>query len=331
MLGRQFTTWSAVAVSALIVFGIARAASSHYVERRNAFYQSQEAERKRLGLADWAQVKAKYPTPEITLCRAIHMAPGTTGEVTVRGKFSPGSGFLFENDDVEIVKESATATEYHATVRVPAGIGPTYSPLHVIAAVSGIEASPPCPAVYVGGKYEWDFTAQNGWLIKLSPRGDTFPKNGAEGVAYYTAQFYRANESKPFEVRDFNLGLGGPLYGSNYSGGFQQTEGGQGGQGDQASMEQLMKKAFDPSTSSEEREKLMQKVVEAQQAMMSKMSDQKAMMQQQQEQMKKDAEFGCKNMNFNANADPVEGQISCGQNVGTIWIKGVRRYVGPSN
>jgi hypothetical protein len=329
MLGRQLTTWSAVAVSALTVFGIARAANSHYAERRSAFYQAQEAERQRLGITDWSQVKGKYPTPEITLCRAAHMAPGTTAEVMVRGKFVAGSKFLFENDDVEVMKESATTTEYHATVRVPAGIGPTYSPLHVIAAVSGIEASPPCPAVYVGGKYEWDFTAQNGWLIKVRAKGDTFPKDGAEGVAYYTAQFYRPNESKPFEVRDISLGLGGPLYGSNYSGGFQEPAGGAGDPA--ANMEQLMKKAFDPSTSSEEREKLMQKVSEAQQAMISKMSDQKAMMQQQQEQGKKDAEFGCKNMNFNASADAVDGQISCGQNVGTIRIKGVRRYAGPSS
>lgn len=325
MMRQQISRWSAIVTAALVVFGIARAASSHYSQLRSAFFESQVAERKRLGLTDWQQVKAKYPTPEVTLCRAARVTPGATGEVTVRGKFVPGSKFLFENDAVEVVKESATATEYHATVRVPAGVGPGYSPLHVFAAVSGIEASPPCPAVYIGGKYEWEFTAQNGWRIKLQPRGDAFPKEGTELIAY-TAEFYRGSETKAFEVREFDLGLGGPLYGNSYSGGFVQAA----TLGDpNTDPEQLMKKAFDPSTSQEERQKLMERLAEAQQAMMSNMTDPKVMQQQQQEQQKKDAEFGCKNMQFSDAADSVQGQISCGQKVGTISIKGTRRFVGP--
>ena len=324
---KQLSMWTMVAICALVVFGIARAANSHYAERRSAFFASLEGERKKLGLTDWAQVKAKYPTPEITLCRAVHVAPGGTAEVAVRGKFVPGSKFLFENDDVEVLKESATATEYRATVKVAAGIGPSYSPLHVFAAMSGIEASPPCPAVYIGGKYEWDFTAQNGWQIKLRPKGDPFPKDGSGPITTYTAQFYRSGEAKPFEVRDLNLGIAGTLYGDSYGGQILESADSPGNP--QANMEQLTKKAFDPSTSPEEREKLMQKLAEAQQAMIASMSDPKALQQQQQDQMKKDAEFGCKNMNFNASADPVEGKISCGQSVGTIAIKGTRRFVGP--
>jgi hypothetical protein len=321
MMHQQLSRWSAVLLGALVVFGIARAANSHYAERRSAFYESQQAERKRLGLTDWGQVKAKYPTPEITLCRAARVVPGATGEVTVHGKFVPGSKFLFENDIVEVVKESATATEYHATVRVPAGVGPGYSPLHVFAAVSGIEASPPCPAVYIGGKYEWEFSAQNGWRIKLHPKGDSFPKDGMEATPY-TAEFYRGNETKPFEVRDFGLGLGGPLYGNSYSGGFAESS---NQSGPTVDMEQIMKKLSDPNTSPEERERMAQRMVEAQQQMMDPANAMKAQQQQQQ----KDAEFGCKNMHFNDSADSVEGQISCGQKVGTISIKGSRRFVGP--
>jgi len=327
MVNHQISKWSAIVLSALIVFGIARAANSHYAERRSAFFESQEAERKKLGLTDWGQIKAKYPTPEVTLCHAAHVAPGGTADVIVRGKFVPGSKFLFENDAVEVLKESATTTEYHATVKVPAGIGPGYSPLHIFAAMSGIEASPPCPAVYIGGKYEWDFTTQNGWQIKLRPKGDPFPKDGSGPITTYTAQFYRSGEAKPFEMRDLNLGIEGVLYGDSYGG--QLLESADSPGNPQANMEQLMKKAFDPSTSPEEREKLMQKVAEAQQAMMAKMTDPKALQQQQQEQMQKDAEFGCKSMTFNSSADPVEGRISCGQKVGTIAIKGTRRFVGP--
>jgi len=317
MMQPQLSHWSAVLLAALVCFGIARASNSHYAELRSAFYESQQAERKRLGLTDWAQVKAKYPTPEIALCRAAHIVPGVTGEVTVRGKFVPGSKFLFENDAVQVVNETATATEYHATVRVRAGVGPTYSPLHVFAAVSGIEASHPCPAVYVGGKYEWEFTAQNGWRIKLHPKGDSFPQDGANSTSY-TAEFYRGNETKPFEVREFGLGLGGPLYGNSYSGGFAEASNQPGSMPD---MEQIMKKLTDPSTSPEERERLAQKMTEAQQQMMDPTNAVKA--------QQKDAEFGCKNMHFNDSADSVDGQISCGQKVGTISIKGTRRFVGP--
>ncbi len=321
MMHQQLSRWSAVLLGALAVFGVARAANSHYVENRSAFYESQQAERKRLGLTDWAQVKAKYPTPEITLCRAARVVPGATGEVTVRGKFVPGSKFLFENDVVEVVKESATAAEYHATVRVPAGVGPGYSPLHVLAAVSGIEASPPCPAVYIGGKYEWEFTAQNSWRIKLHPKGDPFPKDGTESLSY-TAEFYRGNETNPFEVREVGLGLGGPLHGNSYSGGFSESSNQSGAMPD---MEQIMKKLYDPNTSPEEREALAQKMSEAQEQMMDPVNMMKAAQQQQQ----KDAEFGCKNIRFSDSVDSVEGQISCGQKVGTISIKGARRFVGP--
>lgn len=321
MMHQQLSRWSAVLLGALVVFGIARAANSHYAERRSAFYESQQAERKRLGLTDWRQVIAKYPTPEITLCRAARIVPGATGEVTVGGKFVPGSKFLFENDVVEVVAESATATEYHATVRVAAGVGPGYSPLHVFAAVSGIEASHPCPAVYIGGKYEWEFTAQNGWRIKLHPKGDSFPKEGMQETPY-TAEFYRGNEAKPFEVREFSLGLGGPLYGNSYSGGFAESS---NQSGPMADMEQIMKKLYDPNTSPEERARLTQRMVEAQQ----QMTDPANAMKAQQQQQQKDAEFGCKNMHFSDSADSVEGQISCGQKVGTIAIKGTRRFVGP--
>ena len=328
MMQQQLSRWSAVVLSALVIFGIARAANSHYMERRSAFYESQVAERKRLGLTDWGQVKAKYPTPEITLCRAAHVAPGTTAEVTVRGKFVPGSKFLFENDVVEVVKESATATEYHATVRVPAGVGPGYSPLHVLAAVSAIEASPPCPAVYIGGKYEWEFTAQNGWRIKLHPKGDSFPKDGMESTPY-TAEFYRGNETKPFEVREFGLGIVGPLYGNSYSGGFAEASNQSGAMPD---MEQIMKKLSDPNLNPEERDRLTQQMMEAQVKAMEaqqKMMDPANMMKAQQQQQQKDAQFGCKNMHFNDGTDSVEGQISCGQKIGTISIKGTRRFVGP--
>jgi len=317
MANDRFCKWAAFVAGVLLIFGIARASNSHYAEHRTAFFEAQEAERKRLGLTDWAQVRAKGPTPEITLCHAAHLTPGATGDVAIGGKFAPGSKFLFENDDVEVVKENATATEYHATVRVASGIGPAYSPLHVFSPVSGIEAK--CPAVYIGGKYEWDFTAQNGWRIKLYPASDVFPKEGSDPVVQYTAEFYRGTESKPFEVRALSLGLAGTLYGNSYGGGLAQSASASGGS--QPDMQKIMQKMSDPSTSPEEREKLATQMMDLQQQMIQQV-------QSAQQQQQKDAEFGCQSMNFSGSADPVEGQVSCGPN-GNLKIKGTRRFLGP--
>ena len=317
MVHAQISKWTTALACLLAAFGIARAANSHYADQRTAFFASQEAERKRQGLADWKQIKAMYPTPEITLCRAARVVPGASADVTVRGKFVPGSKFLFENDDVQVVKENATPTEYHATIRVPSGIGPGYSPLHVFSAVSGIEAGAPCRAVYIGGKYEWNFTAQNGWRIKLSPKGEVFPKDGSASEVSYTADFYRGNDTQPFAQRVLSLGLGGTLYGNSYSGGFEQPASSQ--EGAMADMQQILQKAYDPKTSPEERARLMQRVGE----MGEKMSDPNLVQKQQ-----KEAQFACGNINFTANEDPVEGQLSC-QQEGTIKFRGTRRFVGP--
>jgi hypothetical protein len=321
MANDRFCKWAVFVVGILLVLGIARASNSHYAEQRTAFFQSQEAESQRLGLTDRKQISVRYPTPEIKLCHPAHLTPGTTANLTVRGKFVPGSKFLFENDDVEVVKENATAAEYQATLRVPSSVGPGYSPLHVFAAVSGYEAT--CPAVYIGGKYEWDFTAQNGWRIKLHPAGDTFPTEGSAPEVKYTAEFYRGNESKPFEVREFGLGLGGTLYGNSYSGGLTQPAqpASASGGSTQADMQKLMQKLMDPNTSVQEKR-------EAGQQLRDLQLQGAKQLQSMQQQGQEDFKFQCQNMNFSGNADPVEGELSCGPN-GTLKIKGTRRFVGP--
>jgi len=218
-----------------------------------------------------------------------------------------------------VVKENATATEYQATLRVPSSIGPGYSPLHVFSAISGYEAIYPA-AVYFGGKYEWDFTAENGWRIKLHPAGDAFPTEGSAPVVKYTAEFYRGNEPKPFEVREFGLGLGGTLHGNSYSGGLTQPASASGGsQGDD--MQKLMQKLMDPNTTAQERQELAKRMQDFQRQMVQQGQ---SMVQQSQE----DVKFHCENMNFSGNADPIEGQVSCGPD-GTLKIKGTRRFVGP--
>jgi hypothetical protein len=324
--------WIAFAVGLLLVFGIARASTSRYVERRNAIFQSLATEQQRLGLTDRVQLFAKYPSPEITLCRAARVAPGATGEVAVSGKFIAGTKFLFENDDVDVVQEKPTASDYHATVRAPSGIGPSVAFLHAFTPVSGGEAK--CTALYIGGRYEWEFTAQNGWRIQLHPKEAFHSEGGSSSpVSVYRAEFYRGNESKPFEVRELRLGLEGALYQNSYGGSLQETQETPGNQGSsQADLQKMAQRLSDPSLSAQERAQLMQRLSEASQQMMQqqqgaiqKMSDPNYLQEQQQKQ----AEFGCQNMNFNLKAGVAEGQIACGQKVGRLPVKGTMRFVGP--
>lgn len=320
MKTNRLSSWTAIALSVLVVIGIVRASTNHYVERRTALFQSLDDERKRLGLSDRKEIFAKYPSPEITLCKAVRVAPGGSGEVVVEGKFAPGTHFLFENDDVDVVKENATATEYHATVRAASGAGPSYAQLHIFTPVSGGNAE--CTAVSIRGNYEWDFTAQNGWRIKLRPKGNANDSSDPK-VAVYKAEFYRASESQPFEVLDLSLGLGGPLYGNSYGGGLKEPENQAGSQDD---FQALMKKLSDPNLTDEERSKLTERMVQ----MTTQMAQQQqAAIQKAAEQQQKQAEFGCQSINFDATADPVEGRVTCGQKVGTLTFKGTRRFVGP--
>lgn len=323
----RFSKWIAFAVVVVVVIGIVRASTNKYTERRQALWASQAAERQRQGLADHKALFAKYPTPEITLCQPAHLAPGGTGETILRGKFTPGSQFLFENDDVDVVKENATATEYRATVKAAAGVGPGVATVHVFTPVSASTVA--CTGAFIGGKYEWNFTAANGWRIKVHPKGDTFPKDPSVQIVLYTAEFYRGSEAKPFEVRDFRLGLGGPLYGDTYGGSLDEAQGGPGSADD---MQAIMQKLADPKLSDAERNQLMQKMMAAQQQMvqqqqasMQNMSDPSYIQKQQQKQ----AEFGCQRMQFNTGSDAVSGQVSCGQKVGNLSIQGSRQFLGP--
>lgn len=328
MLRNKTPRWTVFAVSVLLIFGIARASTSHYVQRRTALFQSLEAARQRLGLTDRVQLFAKYPTPEITLCQATRVAPGATGEVAVRGKFITGTQFLFENDDVDVVKENATAAEYHATVRTLAGVGPSVALLHAFAPVSGGQTN--CTAVYIGGRYEWEFTAQNGWRIKLHPKEPFHTEGSSSPVSIYTAEFYRGSESQPFEVRQLRLGLEGALWQNSYGGALQEVQNNQGNS--PADVQKMAQKLADPSLSSQERDQLMkhmtemtQQMVQQQQGAIQKMSDPNYIQQERQKQ----AEFGCQNMNFSLKAGVAEGQVSCGEKVGRLAVKGTMRFVGP--
>ncbi len=187
------------------------APASRYEERLRAIRTELANERARLGL-DREALAEKYPTPEITLCPITRVVPGGSAELVTRGNFSPGTKFLIgdDRDNMEVVKEAITPTGYRATVKAAPDAPPGMVGLEAFA-LSGITSG--CTAVYIGGKYEWDFSADNGWRIKLKMLNEGFTaKQEAQIKPVYCAEFYRGDETKPFEARGVEVSYDGRTY-----------------------------------------------------------------------------------------------------------------------
>ena len=175
---------AAVVVAILLVAGVIRAVSDRFSERRDAILAACRSELKSAGLTAEA-AKKKYPTPELALCRCASVVPGGVGEVVVRGTFRQGTKFLFSSDKVQVVKEALVAapgqkeSEYHATIKAAQLSLPEFISLQSFEPqlCRGIS----CAAVYIGGKYEWNFTADNGWKIPAQASQRTRLQPGRSG------------------------------------------------------------------------------------------------------------------------------------------------------
>src|SRR5512136_770201 len=159
-----------LAALALVVLGLARAAQLRFQQKAEEARAKARAQAQQMGLTRDA-AKAKSPTPEITMVKAACIPPGGTGEVVVQGKFAPGAQFIFENDNLEVVKEAQTGNQYRATVKAAAGIGPETAGVMVVAPFTGMSASRD-NAVFIGAKFEWTMQAANGWKIVGRPAGE---------------------------------------------------------------------------------------------------------------------------------------------------------------
>lgn len=329
MAKKSWTTLLAVAIIFLWVLGIARASTRQYQQRQKALLIEVAAERARLGLTDSKVLFAKYPTPEITLCRMIRVLPGTSGEVVLRGKFAPGTKFLFENDNVEVVKELATPAEYRATVRVPPGIGPSYAFLYAYAPVSG--ANVRCHALYIGGKYEWDFTAENGWRILLRMLDENITSDaGRPPEPVYRVEFYRGSEPKPFETLEVNFGLEASPWEDSYAGSLREPKAVQGSA--EAEVQKLIEKMTKGQLSPKEMEQVSQRLAELSEKMMQEQQATIAKITSPdyaKELERKQQEFGCYYLNARLTPAGVEGDVTCGEKVGTVKLKGTMKFVGP--
>lgn len=338
MAKKNFGTFVALTVALLLLWGIVRAATSRYEEQKKGVEAQCVAEQKRLGLTREAlgvkyqkTLYEKYPTPEIALCRLVRLVPGGSAEFALKGTFAPGTKFLLDHDSVQVLNPTATATDYRATFKVPAGAGPGVAFIEAVTPVSC--AYNRCRALYIGGKYEWDFTAASGWRVKLKMGKEEEGSGEQELRIVYSGEFYLEGQTTPFQVREVSVSAGSrgeEEGGEEEEGEKSGYEGYSGRIGEPkseaaAEMQQLQMKMMDPNLSEEEREEVMEKY----QALMGKL-----VAGDPGQRRKWKQEMGCESMSFKlTTGGNVEGELSgCNENVvprGRVKFKGTMKYLGP--
>ena len=318
-IGRTVTF---VLVSTLLAWGLTRAAISNYEQKRKEILAGCKAERDKLGKSD-PQLCGKYPTPEIGLVKAGAITPGATVEVTIPGKYPPGTRFLFGSDSIEVQKESLVGNTYTASLRVSPDAGPERISLDAFGPVcckSGRRDN----ALTIGGNFEWNFTAVNGWRIKTAP----WPREGAisrSGDIKYMLEFYRGNETTPFTRRSGTLMPKDERPPSYYFSIGSQDE---SEMETQAEMEKLYKALANPKLSSAERKVLMDKIKvisEKTNESLGKMADPAYQKQRRAQQ----EEFGCSALTVSKEAAGLSGYMNCSSKVGTsIKVTGTMNLAG---
>jgi hypothetical protein len=301
-------------VLALLGFGLTRAATSRFREKEEAILKVCREQRASAAPA------VRPPTPEIRMVSSACIKPGATGEVVLKGRFPQGTKFVFENDNLEVVKETVLENDYHATLRAAPDMGPQ------TATVTGI--TPTCRtirqerAVTVTGKFEWTMNAANGWKIVARPKGNKACGGQDSSDEPYELSFYRQGEANPFEKRSATLYFS--IYEStNYR--FRISQDDPAMQGGVESMTALMQKLQDRSLTDAQRDKLMQQIEQAQakmQADMQKMMDPAYIKAQEAKKL----EFGCERIGLAVQGANFTGEMGCAQKVGTrIAITGTLR------
>lgn len=300
--------WAGVA--AVVVLGVCRAARFRYQDKEEAIFKSCREELQKLGLTRGA-AKSKYPTPEIRMEGAPScVLPGATGQVVIRGKFAPGTKFVLENDNLEVVTETVTPTEYRATVKAAAGIGPQTAGVLAITPVTGLTARQ-SDAVIVGGRYEWTMEAKNGWRVVARASGtNACATAGGTGLPY-DVLFYKGGEANPFEKRSARL-----YYNMYERTNYRFTVEQQSADPVMQEYQTLMQKMADRNLTTAQRQQLMQKLqgmAEQMQKHMQAMVD-PANIKKEEEKRK---QFGCQHIALSLEGGSFTGELQCAQAVGT--------------
>lgn len=297
-------------VLALFCFGLCRAALFRFREKEDAIRQACRAELQKMG-ASAGNLRAKYPTPEIHMVSGGCLVPGQAAEVVVKGTFAPGTKFVFENDNLAVVKESLVGNEYRATLKVAPGIGPQNAALTAISPGTCVSARKD-NAVVIRAKLEWAMEVANGWKLVARPVATKACGESFGSGDPYEMLFYRKGEANPFEKLRADLFFS--MYEStNYR--FTISQQDPVMQGGAEDAQALMQKMMDPKLTDAQREQVIKQVRDAQvqmQANMKKMLDPsyaKGVEAKRQE-------FGCERIELKLDGSAFHGNMRCSQKVG---------------
>jgi hypothetical protein len=302
------------ALAIVFLFGLSRAAQLRFRDKETQIQADVQKQRSAAGLTLGA-AKAKYPTPEIESVTNGCLQPGATREVIAHGRFIPGTRFVLQNDNLEVVRESLTDTEYRFTVRVIGIAAPHAASLLAISPMSGSTAWFE-DAVYVGGRYEWNMRGQNGWeIIARSKPGQDCPPN-PEDRNRYDMTFARTTGGAPFERREGRLVTSGM---DDYR--FEIGSAAEPAGSPMQQLTELGKQLSDPNLSDARREELMTKLSQLQAGAAQSMA---AMVANSQ---RGDDEFGCRSIILDVQNPNLKGEMACSRKVGDIPLTGTVRVL----
>ncbi len=261
----------------------------------------------------------KYPTPEITLCKPVVIAPGASAAFTMGGRFTPQTTFLIDHDKVTLEPGAAAAGKYAATARVASDALPAVARLFAYAPVSG--AWDRCGAVVVGAMPTMSLTASNGWTITLSPAARAWTVTDSGASIAYKAEYFEAGATAPFETMTGALTVSAdsaPRTELTFD-----MQPGLAPNSAAAEYQALAAKMSDPQAfmrmSPREQAAFQKKLEEIGDRMTKEMESMAANVEAFQA---KQAEFGCGNISVRLEDGKVTGGVGCGDKVRHLQLTG---------
>jgi hypothetical protein len=292
---------------------VIHAGKTKFWEKRKALAQDARTAQEREGFGRGSEkaMYAKYPTPELALCKPIVIAPGASAPVTLAGKFADKTAFLVANDQVEIEEGTVAAGKYTTKATVAADAAAGYAPIYAIAPVSGAYNS--CPAVFVTQISSFELTGDNGWTVTLTPQAKAFEVTRENAKLAYTVAFSKAGEATPFKKLTGRLELRfDQETGREISVPLEALAGDGSSDGEYAA---LQKKMSDPGFAKlppKEMQRILDRYTQLSEVKMKEMSAP----DYAQKAAKEHDDFGCQSLSLTINGATAKGRLSCGRNVG---------------
>lgn len=295
------------------------AGSKKFWQQRQAMQAELRAAQEAEGLGGRANQKAlyaKYPTPEITLCKAVVAQPGATVTLSLIGKFADKTKFLVANDAVELGEGTVTAGKYSVSATSAPDTMPSYARIHAIAPVSGANDS--CSPMFIGPVTAYDLKTDNGWTIKLAPNAKAFTIAEREATLTYTATFFKTGETAPFKTMSTQIRIE-----ENAEPGRDLSLSLDAATGDgsaEAELAEITTKMSDPNLlkkgGMKEFERLSTRMTTLLDARTKKLEAEMADPNYAQKAQAEQDSFGCGSMIFNVVSGRLTGSMNCGKNVG---------------